>query len=185
MIECSHFLHRCRETVLCDGGGRWEPMRSVQVSSGAAPRSFVQHRARPEDPGLLVVLSPAPSFACRTCCRATEQRGSGNRLFDAQPGKHGIERGSDQPHSRFPLWSQGHGKNLPCVQRHSLGAGRIRNGDRRPAEAALTSSGKLRCFPIILVSPGACKEISDRPFQRLSTNDIADLRSQGLCSRRV
>jgi glycosyltransferase involved in cell wall biosynthesis len=37
MIECSHFLHRCRETVLCDAGGRWEPMRTYQVL-GAAPR---------------------------------------------------------------------------------------------------------------------------------------------------
>jgi glycosyltransferase involved in cell wall biosynthesis len=37
MIECIHFLHRCRETVLCDAGGRWEPMRTVQLL-GAAPR---------------------------------------------------------------------------------------------------------------------------------------------------
>jgi glycosyltransferase involved in cell wall biosynthesis len=37
MIECSHFLHRCRETVLCDAGGRWEPMRTYQILR-AAPR---------------------------------------------------------------------------------------------------------------------------------------------------
>jgi glycosyltransferase involved in cell wall biosynthesis len=37
MIECSHFLHRCRETVLCDAGGRWEPMRTYQTLR-AAPR---------------------------------------------------------------------------------------------------------------------------------------------------
>jgi glycosyltransferase involved in cell wall biosynthesis len=39
MIECSHFLHRCRETVLCDAGGRWEPMRTYQILR-AAPRFF-------------------------------------------------------------------------------------------------------------------------------------------------
>ena len=37
MIECSHFLHRCRETVLCDAGGRWEPMRTYQILR-SAPR---------------------------------------------------------------------------------------------------------------------------------------------------
>ncbi len=37
MIECIHFLHRCRETVLCDAGGRWEPMRTYQILR-AAPR---------------------------------------------------------------------------------------------------------------------------------------------------
>jgi glycosyltransferase involved in cell wall biosynthesis len=37
MIECIHFLHRCRETVLCDAGGRWEPMRTAQLLR-AAPR---------------------------------------------------------------------------------------------------------------------------------------------------
>jgi glycosyltransferase involved in cell wall biosynthesis len=35
MIECSHFLHRCRETVLCDAGGRWEPMRTYQILRAA------------------------------------------------------------------------------------------------------------------------------------------------------
>ena len=30
-------------------------------------RSFVEHPARPEDADLLVVLSPAPAYACRTC----------------------------------------------------------------------------------------------------------------------
>jgi glycosyltransferase involved in cell wall biosynthesis len=37
MIECIHFLHRCGETVLCDAGGRWEPMRTYQILR-AAPR---------------------------------------------------------------------------------------------------------------------------------------------------
>jgi glycosyltransferase involved in cell wall biosynthesis len=37
IIECIHFLHRCRETVLCDGSGRWEPMRTRQIVR-AAPR---------------------------------------------------------------------------------------------------------------------------------------------------
>jgi glycosyltransferase involved in cell wall biosynthesis len=31
IIECIHFLHRCRETVLCDSGGRWEPMRTSRI----------------------------------------------------------------------------------------------------------------------------------------------------------
>jgi glycosyltransferase involved in cell wall biosynthesis len=37
MIECVHFVHRCRETVLCDPGGRWDPMRTQQILR-AAPR---------------------------------------------------------------------------------------------------------------------------------------------------
>jgi glycosyltransferase involved in cell wall biosynthesis len=35
MIECIHFLHRCRETVLCDAGGRWESMRTSQILRAA------------------------------------------------------------------------------------------------------------------------------------------------------
>jgi len=35
MLECTHFLHRCHETVLCDGGGRWEPMRSLPLLRSA------------------------------------------------------------------------------------------------------------------------------------------------------
>jgi glycosyltransferase involved in cell wall biosynthesis len=31
MIECIHFLHRCRETILCDAGGRWEPLRTLHI----------------------------------------------------------------------------------------------------------------------------------------------------------
>jgi glycosyltransferase involved in cell wall biosynthesis len=31
MIECIHFLHRCRETILCDAGGRWEPLRTPHI----------------------------------------------------------------------------------------------------------------------------------------------------------
>ena len=37
IIECIHFLHRCRETVLCDSGGRWETMRTIAISSGRLP----------------------------------------------------------------------------------------------------------------------------------------------------
>jgi glycosyltransferase involved in cell wall biosynthesis len=35
IIECTHFLHRCRETVLCDSGGRWEPMQTSQILRSA------------------------------------------------------------------------------------------------------------------------------------------------------
>ncbi len=35
MIECIHFLHRCRETVLCDGAGRWEAMRVIDILRAA------------------------------------------------------------------------------------------------------------------------------------------------------
>lgn len=31
LIECVHLLHRCRDTVLCDGSGRWESMRTGDV----------------------------------------------------------------------------------------------------------------------------------------------------------
>jgi glycosyltransferase involved in cell wall biosynthesis len=31
MIECIHFLHRCRKTVLCDAGGRWESLRTSRI----------------------------------------------------------------------------------------------------------------------------------------------------------
>jgi glycosyltransferase involved in cell wall biosynthesis len=36
MIECLHFLHRCRETVLCDGADRWETLRTRDIL-GSAP----------------------------------------------------------------------------------------------------------------------------------------------------
>ena len=31
VFNCIHFLHRCRETVLCDDGGSWETMRTSDV----------------------------------------------------------------------------------------------------------------------------------------------------------
>jgi glycosyltransferase involved in cell wall biosynthesis len=31
ILECIHFLHRCRETVLCDSDGRWERMRTIDI----------------------------------------------------------------------------------------------------------------------------------------------------------
>jgi glycosyltransferase involved in cell wall biosynthesis len=31
IIECIHLLHRCQQTVLCDGGGRWETMRTIDI----------------------------------------------------------------------------------------------------------------------------------------------------------
>jgi glycosyltransferase involved in cell wall biosynthesis len=35
ILECVHFLHRCRETVLCDSGARWEMMRTVHILRSA------------------------------------------------------------------------------------------------------------------------------------------------------
>jgi glycosyltransferase involved in cell wall biosynthesis len=35
MIECIHFLHRCRETILCDAVGRWEPLRTSHILRSA------------------------------------------------------------------------------------------------------------------------------------------------------
>jgi glycosyltransferase involved in cell wall biosynthesis len=35
ILECIHFLHRCRETVLCDSGGRWERMRTIDILRSA------------------------------------------------------------------------------------------------------------------------------------------------------
>jgi glycosyltransferase involved in cell wall biosynthesis len=37
MFQCVHFLHRCRETVLCDDGGRWETLRTADILR-SAPR---------------------------------------------------------------------------------------------------------------------------------------------------
>ncbi len=37
ILECIHFLHRCRETVLCDSGARWERMRTIDIL-WSAPR---------------------------------------------------------------------------------------------------------------------------------------------------
>ena len=31
MLECMHFLHHCDETVLCDGGGQWQPSGSAAL----------------------------------------------------------------------------------------------------------------------------------------------------------
>jgi glycosyltransferase involved in cell wall biosynthesis len=31
ILECIHFLHRCRETVLCDKSGRWESIRNIDL----------------------------------------------------------------------------------------------------------------------------------------------------------
>jgi glycosyltransferase involved in cell wall biosynthesis len=31
MFQCVHFLHGCRETVLCDDGGRWDTMRTIDI----------------------------------------------------------------------------------------------------------------------------------------------------------
>ena len=42
IIECIHFLHRCRETVLCDNGGRWEPYSQLPYPPFGS-RSFVEH----------------------------------------------------------------------------------------------------------------------------------------------
>ena len=35
IIECIHLLHRCRQTVLCDSGGRWEPIRTSHILRSA------------------------------------------------------------------------------------------------------------------------------------------------------
>jgi len=35
ILECIHFLHRCRETVLCDSGTRWETMRTADILRSA------------------------------------------------------------------------------------------------------------------------------------------------------
>jgi glycosyltransferase involved in cell wall biosynthesis len=31
ILECIHLLHRCRETVLSDSGGRWESIRTINI----------------------------------------------------------------------------------------------------------------------------------------------------------
>ena len=31
IVECLHFLHRCRETALCDQGGRWESIGNTSL----------------------------------------------------------------------------------------------------------------------------------------------------------
>lgn len=35
ILECIHFLHRCRETVLCDRSGQWKTMRTVDILRSA------------------------------------------------------------------------------------------------------------------------------------------------------
>jgi len=35
IIECIHLLHRCRQTVLCDSGGRWESIRTSHILRSA------------------------------------------------------------------------------------------------------------------------------------------------------
>ena len=37
LFQCVHFVHRCRETVLCDDGGRWETIRTFDILR-SAPR---------------------------------------------------------------------------------------------------------------------------------------------------
>ena len=39
ILECIHFLHRCRESVFCDSGGCWESRRTIQIL-GSAPGVF-------------------------------------------------------------------------------------------------------------------------------------------------
>ncbi len=36
ILECIHFLHRCRETVLCDEEGRWESIGNVDILRSAS-----------------------------------------------------------------------------------------------------------------------------------------------------
>ena len=40
IIECIHLLHRCQKTVLCDGGGRWETMRTIDILRSIPAVSF-------------------------------------------------------------------------------------------------------------------------------------------------
>ena len=40
IVEYFHFLHRCRETVLCDASGRWEPIRNIDILR-SAPRVLI------------------------------------------------------------------------------------------------------------------------------------------------
>jgi glycosyltransferase involved in cell wall biosynthesis len=35
ILECIHFLHRCRETVLCDSSARWERRRTIDILRSA------------------------------------------------------------------------------------------------------------------------------------------------------
>ena len=35
ILECIHFLHRCRESVFCDSGGCWEPRRTIHILRSA------------------------------------------------------------------------------------------------------------------------------------------------------
>ena len=72
-FECIHLLHRCQKTVLCDGGGRWETMRTIDILR-SIPASFFQHPAGREDVDLLVVLSSPSPDACSTCCRRYGRR---------------------------------------------------------------------------------------------------------------
>lgn len=40
IFNCLHFLHRCRETVLSDDGGRWETLRTIDILR-SVPRVFL------------------------------------------------------------------------------------------------------------------------------------------------
>jgi glycosyltransferase involved in cell wall biosynthesis len=40
IFNCIHFLHRCRETVLSDDGGRWETLRTIDILR-LAPAAFL------------------------------------------------------------------------------------------------------------------------------------------------
>ncbi len=115
--------------------------------------------------------------------RRYEQRRPGDRLSDSQPCEHGIERRSDQPHSRFPIRSQG-AREEPAASSAALRWRRTLSRTRSsPAKAALTSSGKPPCFPITLYLPEECKDISHRPLHGLSISGIAVLRSPERSSR--
>jgi glycosyltransferase involved in cell wall biosynthesis len=74
ILECIHFLHRCRATVLCDSGGRWELIRNTDIFR-SAPRVLISILF---DAGTLAFWWCYLRFWRMRGMRAPVRKGSGN-----------------------------------------------------------------------------------------------------------
>ena len=159
ILECIHFLHRCRETVLCDSGTRWETMRTVDIL-----------RSAPE--GLLTILLDLKTLIFWWCYLKL-------RLMQATPAPPGT--GSGEPtiayfipslesmglsggaisHIRGFLYGiKSTGRSCRVFSGTALAQDAFENEIVARGQAALTFSGKQPCFPIIWSLPVECKNIS-------------------------
>ncbi len=146
LFECIHFLHRCRETVLCDNGGRWETMRTIDIVR-SAPRVLFSILLDLKTHDFLVVLSPISG-----------SRGLHRLLLRMDGGELEIAYLIPSPANMGPAEERSvtfavsytalkpMGELAGCSA--ALGWHRMLSRTRLSIPvAALTSSGKPRCFP--------------------------------------